>query len=58
MKAQDIIDRLKDQTDDLRSMIDALQDGEYLSKEGYTEGDQEIIEEAHYILKTKLKESV
>jgi len=47
MNAQQVIAIIKEETDDLQSIIYALEDGEYLVSIGVTDADQEAVEEAH-----------
>jgi hypothetical protein len=51
MKLQDIITNVMiDAEDDLIDAIGALEDGDYLAREGYTDSDEDAIGEAHRIL--------
>jgi hypothetical protein len=51
MRAQDIITNVMiDAENDLIAAIGALEDGDYLAREGYTDSDEDAIGEAHRIL--------
>ncbi len=54
MNAQKIIDDLKKEGYDLQQIKDALCDGAWLAEAGYTDEDQEVIEEAYDLIKKEI----
>lgn len=55
--ACEIIEALREEGYDNQQILDALEDGAALADLGYTDDDQEAIEEAHEIIRKKLRES-
>lgn len=52
-RAQEIVqETLSASNGDIRAAISALENGQYLANFGYEDSDQNVIEEAHSILKS------
>lgn len=55
--AQEIIEELREQGFDDQQILYALEDGATLADLGYTDDDQEAIEDAHEIIRQQLLKS-